>query len=761
MGLVSGFFTNLVRGRPKANPAAAAFYAIAPQTTEKKAEENSSLPVVPPSKNTRGPYQLYSKELLFELVIAGVEGRPPAFINDEDWINSEAVPRQTIQRYIAEAKQMLQKNGSYDIATMFERKENARTDGLLSKNNLDLVKGIIKARDMRNNGMNRKDVIGLISYLGQVKSVTAENHFDYLIRSGKLADLKKNGRVVLAQKTTTKRGEVTLEQQLRWHTTVDEAYAFLLKKNSGHAHTDFRPIMKHFIGNADEACIMANEGTLRVVSSKAKKKTEKNVDDNRMSVTIVRVGTSEANGPTTFLGKGKKKSASAALIRILKKDAPAGSLLTFNDNAYMTDETWIETSHSMAKGIRALDVVCDYPDWWFVLFLDGYISHLNSEALQIFADHKILIVKEEGDASDTNQAYDRHVAKQDKRVVREVLEATRQQVSIVSQNMLLAAIIKSLSRVDQRVWEKSFIDVNLHPDHRTGFEDWARRIHDKLEASARFLTPNSNILFNSTPAMWKKLTVEERKNCYALIDQFHSLEQPWSRENICQLLIFASYEEMPKLRACYLAGKKNYNAIVIGETPVVDDSTPRPEPLIWNTCKPKSLTEPMRLARESGNQDALVTAGTSLFLHLSNFTAQNLWSQWRLNLVPSVFLQIDISSEQTRNLNPSYQDVLLGKAIHDTMGKGALQKSAARRIDFITGNVSSYSRLLNGPEQLDRLKDHCELTSVIASLFAEEKEAKEAKAAAKKQDEADKGKKKAIRAQQFTDEREKRLPGCP
>ncbi len=50
-----------------------------------------------------------------------------------------------------------------------------------------------------------------------------------------------------------------------------------------------------------------------------------------------------------------------------------------------------------------------------MLTLDGYGSHLNvPSALRVLHEHKIHVIKEEGDASDTNEAYDANVAKADK-----------------------------------------------------------------------------------------------------------------------------------------------------------------------------------------------------------------------------------------------------------------------------------------------------------------------------------------------------------
>ena len=65
--------------------------------------------------------------------------------------------------------------------------------------------GIIVERDTANLGMSRKEVIQVISELGQARSfVQSDNHLDYLIRAKRLKHLKSLGRAVSAQATTTK-----------------------------------------------------------------------------------------------------------------------------------------------------------------------------------------------------------------------------------------------------------------------------------------------------------------------------------------------------------------------------------------------------------------------------------------------------------------------------------------------------------------------------------------------------------------------------
>ena len=57
--------------------------------------------------------------------------------------------------------------------------------------------------------MSRKEMITFISELEGTNMKTAENHYDFLIRANKLPQLKRGGRVVSAQATTTNRTAIT------------------------------------------------------------------------------------------------------------------------------------------------------------------------------------------------------------------------------------------------------------------------------------------------------------------------------------------------------------------------------------------------------------------------------------------------------------------------------------------------------------------------------------------------------------------------
>jgi len=80
--------------------------------------------------------------------------------------------------------------------------------------------------------MSRNEAISLVMELAQTtQRRSAEGQYDYLVRQKRPKGVKNFGRSVKAQATTSKRGQIIVEQQLRWHTTVEEALDFQRKMN--------------------------------------------------------------------------------------------------------------------------------------------------------------------------------------------------------------------------------------------------------------------------------------------------------------------------------------------------------------------------------------------------------------------------------------------------------------------------------------------------------------------------------------------------
>ena len=276
----------------------------------------------------------------------------------------------------------------------------ASLGGLLSLKNRQLLQDMIVNRDRMNTGMDRKECIQNISEMTSTTHEVGEEHFKHLVRTQQLPRLKRFGRVVKAQPTTTKRSQITVQQQFRWHTLIDSVWDRMRTTN---LPTDkFESLIEHFQLNLDETCVMANDGTLHIVAGH-RSKTEKRSDDSRLSLTAIRIGNAGGSeGPWIFLYKGKAHQYRSLSDKNLvsRHGAPVGSTCHPSPNAYLTDAVWLELAPIIAKGIREMPVIRNHPDWWVTLSLDGYGSHMNlASANQIFTDHLIWIVKEEADSS--------------------------------------------------------------------------------------------------------------------------------------------------------------------------------------------------------------------------------------------------------------------------------------------------------------------------------------------------------------------------
>jgi hypothetical protein len=88
----------------------------------------------------------------------------------------------------------------------------------------------------------------------------------------------------------------------------------------------------------------------------------------------------------------------------------------------MPNKAWEAIVPLLCDGIRAMEGINNHLDWWIVLSLDRFRSHLVGKLLKEFAKHKILVIKEEGDTSHVSQAYNQLVAKSDKKFTRALLD---------------------------------------------------------------------------------------------------------------------------------------------------------------------------------------------------------------------------------------------------------------------------------------------------------------------------------------------------
>ena len=145
------------------------------------------------------------------------------------------------------------------------------------------------------------------------------------------------------------------------------------------------------------------------------------------------------------------------------------------------------------------------------------------------------------------------------------------------------------------------------------------------------------------------------------------------------------------------------------------------------------------------------------YRHIKNHVAQQHGARTRGKsfLVPSPFLDVEVTDNQRFLFQPTSADVLLGNILEDLIGQNAKKKIPKRRINFLSGNISSYSQSLNNPAALDQIVDTNNLSSCLATFSEYKEAAKDAAKEKKTNDDKAKTDKKAVDIAVFNEQKAK------
>ena len=125
---------------------------------------------------------------------------------------------------------------------------------------------------------------------------------------------------------------------------------------------------------------------------------------------------------------------------------------------------------------------------------------------EIFREHKILIVKEEGNTSQVWQAYYQWVEKSDKHYLRHNLHMVWKALGAsINQYHLIKLVANAQMKLKKKEWVKSFIHVNIHPKFWLPFNEQTRKIENNgvLELGKQFLKEKG--LYYTMPAFWRHM----------------------------------------------------------------------------------------------------------------------------------------------------------------------------------------------------------------------------------------------------------------
>jgi len=138
-------------------------------------------------------------------------------------------------------------------------------------------------------------------------------------------------------------------------------------------------------------------------------------------------------------------------------------------------------------------------------------------------------------------------------------------------------------------------------------------------------------------------------------------------------------------------------------------------------------------------------------------TASHHWREDK-PVQPSLHLDVHITKTQQQMLNPTMKQVTRGFILYDVKGTGAREFVAKRRLNMVSGNVSSYSRLLNDAKRLKEMQELNSLVASCAEVSADKDAAKELSKKDKEEAKRKKEEKKLADAEAFEEKKKKLYP---
>ena len=597
---------------------------------------------------------------------------------------------------------------------------------LLNKKNEVVVVDTMRRYDRANNGQGAAKGASLVQELNpKLTRKQSVNVFARIRKQNK--DVLTGG--VKAQQSTSKRSEVTVTTQKFWDETVEATRTELRRRNTGMDADGktFADLEDHFFTFLDETSLQASGKEIRIIGDKEKKKHETATADSRDSITMVRTGSATAVGPTMFLLAGQRKREGYTDGFLKRHGAAEGSTFLMTPTAFMTDDAWIALAEKLAKGIRAMPVIKDHPNWWVCLILDGYGSHVkNLLANAIFNELKILILKELADMSHVNQTFDQDVAIDDKKGMRECLGLMRVQVNDykgqIDQYSLVHAGLYAVRETGVEVWNKSAEKVNLLMSKRKEFSEWIATKSHFLEGGKNYKRSydfsSPEYLYPLVPAFWHGMAPEEKKNAMAIIDRHGGL---FSVACVDALHTEASIplSDMQDLRVCRELALKNPTHLEMmapaaaPEAPLLKEESalkPLNDGLITYQLMPPVLVKKMK-----EQKDAM-----PLYRHVVAFNRRMNGKTGKgggPGFEPSAYLDVEMHQDQRSILAPSPEDMTVQSIMRSTGGAEATRKMAKRKLSAL-GDVNSLCGLVNDNPQLEQQKRQLQLASSLAEISA-------------------------------------------
>ena len=396
-------------------------------------------------------------------------------------------------------------------------------------------------------------------------------------------------------------------------------------------------------------------------------------------------------------------------------------------NGYLNDEVWVEIVPRLIKGIRYVvqraaeefGIDADTASNLMVgLLFDGCIVHLkNLSELIKMADSNVLALNEGRDSSEINQAFDRFVAKAGKRRAAITLDHLRRShIQPVIDGWMLVLVGLQMLRdcAASRVWENSFVAVNLHPHHRIGLDDWLQKIAHFVAGADKFEEEHIDEE-ELLPTEWRRQKLALRQSWLQIVDD-DGVVPSWDVDLIEKLRDAG----MP------LAIAANIFKIYKVEKRLQSSQSGQPQLVTPPKQKKKSVVDKNTMIYHLFKAKVPGMTNVDRFEHA--VTVRNRRFGPGVATTPSPYLDLEITDDNKIMLTLSADDVNMHKVLQESTCKNGKRRKVAKRCLTALGGASGLCGFLNDEQKVAEIKMNLKFAESLEAVKTAEKNLKDAKA---------------------------------
>ena len=435
--------------------------------------------------------------------------------------------------------------------------------------------------------------------------------------------------------------------------------------------------------------------------------------DVRDSVSMLRSGSpANVSGATYLLLAGKNRNPVYTDEYLVRHGAKKYSTIVMTPTGYLTKEAWAiivplhikSIRHNVRLACAKLGIDKKTADELYVgQFFDGFGVH-TKEFLQLilFAESNVLCAVENRDSSEFCQAFDKFVALAGKKRARNVIDLLRRSniSPIIDQWALVNVGLAMLRDCDSsNVWEASFIAVNMHPHHRVSFDDWMDRIRGFTRAAEKF---DEEVIDLSAmlPKLWLHTPLRKRQQWLATVKDHNAnfdvelIGKLRNQDMTLQLVaqMFKIYHCEKRIADGNFVRK--FNSKISPPTTAkratstaAKSVTPARGTMIYHLYK---VPEGIDMTREEKLQHAITVRNRTL----GPVAATTV----------SPYLDVEVTPMNQSLLELKPEDVNMYNVLQQSTCKSTMRRKVAKRTLTALGTASGLCGILNGPEQLRKLK---------------------------------------------------------